>query len=383
MFTGRFPHEMSADWRVPLDGTFPTLAEILSAKGYATAGFIANTGYCSFESGLQRGFTHYEDYRLSLGQIVANSTLLRTIADNFRLRRLIENDEHVHRQGADLITDDFLKWLSNVKNRQFFAFLNYFDAHEPYLPPQPFDTKFGKGRQNGKLSPLHRWNWDPAEGHNNMGEQEIQEERNAYDGALAYLDQQLGFLFDELKKRGVLDQTIIIITSDHGEEFGEHGLFDHGNSLYLPSVHVPLLISFPNKIPTGTRIQEPASLRDLPATVMDILGFGGESPFPGSSLSRYWDKKERSKNSLPTPILSEVNFVSSRPDWFPASKGDMKSLIYKELRYIKNGDGSEELYDLKKDPWEKQNLNQEKERQTELEEFRERLDTALSSPSIP
>ena len=77
-----------------------------------------------------------------------------------------------------------------------------------------------------------------------MGEREIEEEINAYDGALAYLDQQLGILFNKLEEKGVLDRTIIIITADHGEEFGEHRVFDHGNSLYFPSVHVPLLIFF-------------------------------------------------------------------------------------------------------------------------------------------
>jgi arylsulfatase A-like enzyme len=242
---------------------------------------------------------------------------------------------------------------------------------------------FGPGRQNGKLSPLKRWNWYPAAAHSNMGESEIQEELDAYDGALAYLDYHLGILFDELQQRKILDNTFVIITSDHGEELGEHDVFGHGHSLYLPSVHVPLLISFPKQLPTGIRINELVSLRDLPATVMDLLGFSENSPFPGGSLSRYWRGEGRSSNSGSTPLLSEVAYAPGHPDWFPASKGDMKSLIYKKMRYIKNGDGSEELYDLKKDPWEKRNLNQGKERQTELEEFRERLDAALSSPSIP
>jgi len=356
MFTGRWPHELSADYAIPLDGTYPILADFLRARGYVTAGFVANYGYCGYETGLNRGFMYYEDYPRSLGEIVSSSTLTRAIANNFRLRRLLRNDQHIDRKSAAQINDAVLGWLSRVSQKPFFVFINYFDAHGPYLPPEPFDKKFGSGRRLGKYSPLHHWLYDQAVAHSNMSEQNIQEEIDAYDGAIAYLDDNLGLLFDELRRRKLTNNTLIIITSDHGEEFGEHGLFDHGYSLYRPSVHVPLLISFPGHIPNDRRIHTPISLRDLPATIVDLLDVEGDSRFPGRSLSRYWQATSHQDNGGEEALLSEVNHASGNPAWFPISKGDMKSLVLESTRYIKNGDAVEELYDFDKDPWEKQNL---------------------------
>ena len=87
---------------------------------------------------------------------------------------------------------------------------------------------------------------------------------------------------------GFGENTVLIITSDHGEEFGEHGIFDHGNSLYRPSVHVPLLIAFPSRVRAGKRFQEAISLRDLPATVIDLADLETETSFVGNSLARFW-----------------------------------------------------------------------------------------------
>jgi arylsulfatase A-like enzyme len=383
MFTGRWPHELSTDLETPLDTTYPTLAEFFRSCGYATAAFVANMKYCGYETGLDRGFLHYEDYRISLGQIASSSNLVRPIANNFRLRRFIQNDEHINRKRAAQINEEMLRWLSRERKRPFFIFLNYFDAHEPYLPPPPFDKKFGAGRKLGKYSPLHRWLFEPAVRHQNMNEENIQEEIDAYDGALAYLDYHLSLLFDELNKGQLMKNMLIIITSDHGEEFGEHSLFDHGYSLYLPSVHVPLLISFPDHLPAGKRIQKPVSLRDLASTIVDILDFEPNSPFPGKSLARYWEAMPNHESLLEEPLLSEVNHMPGQPAWFPTSKGDMKSLLFRGMRYIKNGDGLEELYDFNKDPWEEHNLADSDKTNQELKGFRELLGTALNRASSP
>jgi len=374
MFTGRWPHELSADLKVPLDASFPTLAEVLSARGYFTAGFVANLGYSSYETGIDRGFVHYEDYEVSLGQIASSSTFVRTIANNFRLRRLIQNDEHLNRKRADQVNHDVFHWLSQARNRPFFVFVNYFDAHEPYLPPPPFDRNFGPGRNRGKHSPLHHWLWNPAVNHQNMNEGNVQEEVDAYDGAIAYLDHQLGVLFAKLKQWGLLENTLIIITADHGEEFGEHGLYDHGYSLYLPSLHVPLLISFPGHVPQGKRVQTPVSLRDLPATIIDLLHFEGESPFPGKSLARHWEPRLEEDNLHNESLLSETNYMPGHPAWFPTSKGNMKSILYEGMHYIRNGDGREELYKFRKDPWERDNLALSDENGKTLDKYRGILD---------
>ncbi len=360
MFTGRWPHELSAGYTTVLDATHPTLAEYLGARGYRTAGFAANLGYCSHETGLGRGFQHYEDYARSPGQIAASSTLVRTIADNFRLRRLIQNDQHLNRISAPRMNQRALAWLSEHRDAPFFMFLNYFDAHEPYLPPPPYDRQFGPGRAHGRHSPLNHWLWNRSVGHSNMGEAERREEIDAYDGALAYLDGRVGELIDAFERLGVLDNTIVVITSDHGEEFGEHRVFDHGYSLYRFSLHVPFIVIAPGRVPPSQRIATPVTLRDLAATIADLAGLAGGSPFPGRSLQGLWAMgaalPARSPQELVSPVLSEVGASPGQPDWFPSSKGPMSSIVIDGLRYIRNGDGSEELYDLAGDPEERHNL---------------------------
>ncbi len=354
VFTGRFPHELGVDWRTPLDTTYPTLAEVLQAHGYTTSGFVANTGYTNKSTGLGRGFAHYEDFRITLGEMVRSSGLGKFVADNFRVRQLVRNDEHLNRQSAEVINRKFLGWLDRRGDRPFFTFLNYYDAHGPYLPKAPYDRRFGPGRANGKLSPLHRWNWNPSVAHRDLTQAEQREEIDAYDGAIAYLDQQIGVLFDELRERGLLDNTIVIVTSDHGEEFGEHGVYDHGNSLYLASVHVPLLISFPAGVPGGQRVEPAVSLRDIPATVMSLAGIAAPAGFPGLTLARFWSRSDAAAPA--TPIVSEVTHATGHPDWFPVSKGNMAAIIEGPLRYIRGGDGAEELYDIFGDPWERRDL---------------------------
>jgi arylsulfatase A-like enzyme len=377
MFTGRWAHEMSADWRQPLDTSDSTLAEALAAHGYLTAGFVANTGYGSREHGLARGFAHYEDYPISLGQVAHSSALLRTIANNFRLRTLVKNDEHLNRVSADEVNHRFLGWLAAADlARPFFAFLNYYDVHGPYLPPPPFDTRFGPFLPGGKLSPIHRWNFQP--GAPTPSPREVDTEKAAYDGALAYVDQRVGALLDELRRRGVLAKTLVIVTSDHGEEFGEHGVFDHGNSLYLASLHVPLVIWYPPRVPAG-RVAAPVSLRDLPATVLDVTGLRTARPFPGESLARQWGGRTAA-GDIGELLISSVRRATGLRSWFPVSKGDMVALAGGGRRYIRNGDATEELYDFEGDYWETRDLAGLEAEREDVARFRGALDGLVPAP---
>jgi arylsulfatase A-like enzyme len=355
LFTGRWPHELSTSYDAPLSGAFPTLAEYLAGRGYATAGFVANLGFCSRSTGLARGFEHYEDYPRSAGQIAASSTLVRNVADNFRLRRLLKNDQHLNRVDAAEVSDRALRWIAGAARSPapFFVFVNYFDAHEPYLPPPPYDRRFGNGRREGRLSPLHHWLWDVAVDHRPMTGDEIREEQESYDGALAFVDEQVGRLLDGLARSGVLDETVVVITSDHGEEFGEHGVFDHGYSLYRQALQVPLVIVAPGRQGAGTKVGSPVSLHDVSATLVDMLGQGGT--FAGTSLVPLM-KGERDAGLETTALLSEVERAPGQPAWFPASKGDMRSVITGSFHYIRNGDGREELYGMAGDPLERADL---------------------------
>jgi arylsulfatase A-like enzyme len=383
MFTGRWPHELSANYTSPLDGRYPTLAEYLAGKGYTTAGFVANLGYCGYETGLGRGFHHYEDYPRSLGQIMSSSTLVRTVADNFRLRKWLQNDQHLNRISADALNARALAWLSTARRGPFFLFLNYFDAHEPYLPPPPFDRQFGPGRHRGQYSPLHRWLWDPKLASTTLDPAERQEEIDAYDGSLAYLDLHVGRLLDELDQRGILSNTVVVITADHGEEFGEHGTYEHGYSLYRAGVQVPLIVVSPG-VQGSQRITTAVSLRSLAATIADLVGLGEGAPFPGQSLAgviRAGTQPAAGHPEFAGPLLSEVSRAPGHPDWFPTSKGDLTAVAYEGFRYIRNGDGTEELYDFTNDPGEQRNLAPLTGHRPALEAARALLTQLIASPS--
>jgi len=177
-----------------------------------------------------------------------------------------------------------------------------------------------------------------------------------HDWAITWLDVHLGDQFSRLSHRGLLDSTFVILTSDHGEEFGLHGLMEHGHSLYLPSLHVPLIISFPPRIPAG-HVTTAVSLRDIPATIMDLLGRGAASPFPGRTLLRFVDSVPSSGPAAPDTIWASVRHASGQPPNYPVSKGDMQSLLRGRYHYIRNGDGREELYDIAADPLEQQDLS--------------------------
>ncbi len=377
MFTGRYPRELSADFLKPLDASHPTLAEVLRARGYLTAGFVANTFYCGYEHGLSRGFLHYEDYQLSLEELLISSSLLRTITHNAHLRQIIGNHQVLTRKTAAQVNENFLSWLSDVaaaSGRPFFAFLNYFDAHEPYLPPAPYDTLFGANLawRNWPHDHTVRAAWRIKR--EQMNPQQNQAAIDAYDGSLAYLDHHLGLLFDELERRGLLEQTIVIVTSDHGEAFGEHGHHGHGDNLYLPLLHVPLLISFPGRVPAGGEIQEPVTLRDLAATILDLAGINEENLLPGQSLARHWRSTSAVTASTGSPILSEVNIAPIKPRLYPpGSRAELCSLLHGRYHYIKNASGHEEVYDIVNDPSELRNLADSEEGRQMIDVFRKFL----------
>jgi arylsulfatase A-like enzyme len=357
LFTGHYPFECSTDWDKPLDRHYPTLAEVLGGHGYATAGFVANTFGCGYETGLDRGFAHYEDYPITPGELLISSSLIRTVVHSDPLRHWLGNHQVVTRKSAAEINRDFLAWQQRQTSHPFFAFLNYLDAHEPYLPPPPFDQKFGTSLHVDQYQARHDLRISFRYGRDRLSAAETQAEMDAYDGAIAYLDQQIGLLLDELEKRGTLKHTLVVITADHGESFGEHKDYGHGNSLYLSLLHVPLLISYPPRVPAHQHIAESISLRDLSATIFDLAGISGPAQFPGYSLACHWNPDRPPGTPDSSPILSEVNVGPIRPGKYPTGKpAQMCSVLQEPLHYIRNANGREELYDIVKDPAERTNL---------------------------
>jgi arylsulfatase A-like enzyme len=373
MFTGRWPHELSSDWSQPLDDRYPTLAEILRDHGYMTGAFVANTYYTSRETGLDRGFIRYQDFPISAEQVFISSILGQNLACwrqmgfGCHLLHQLGVYELPARKNAEQVNEEFLDWVGQQGQRPFFAFLNYFDAHAPYLPPDPYATLFGSGRVRGEEVFV--------EGHEPWGgsAEQLQTEIDQYDGAIAYIDAQIGSLVDELNRLSLYENTILIVVSDHGEEFREHGVMSHANSLYRPSVRVPLLILTPQSAENRQQIANPYSLRNLPLTVLDLIDQSSQNLFGGKTLSEAW----LSNTQLPPGAdfqIAEVSERRSLPEWYPISKGGMSSIICDGWRYIRNGDGSEEIYDLVIDPQEMENLILTEKGLAAADQCREALD---------
>jgi arylsulfatase A-like enzyme len=389
LFTGRWPHEVGVDWKRPLADGSPTLAEYLSSHGYDTSGFVANLDYCSSETGLARGFAHYEDYPLDpydtftrylgLGrrlEVAPWVCILERLAEKVlgRSPELVPRASEHAKRGAD-VDHSFLRWLSwqRPRRRPFFAFLNYNDAHTPYQVPDRSTAAFGvrPATCSDRLT-LLRWNVVEKA---NLSEHDVRMAVDVYDDAILYLDRRLGGLLEELTRRGVLDDTLIIVAADHGEHLGDHLLFFHGCSLYRQLVQVPLVIVDQQRVPAGRSVPDPVSLRDVPATVAALLKFTGKSPFPGQSLERFWAPIAGADRPVADPLLLETGkpLVLTNQGREPAAKGAMTSLILGERHYIRLGDGSEELYSLSSDPEERFNLAGAFWAREDLQRCRDRL----------
>jgi arylsulfatase A-like enzyme len=351
MFTGRWPHELTADWLTPIDGTHPTLAEALSSAGYRTAGFIANTTYCQAEYGLARGFSHYEDHPHSLMRALFTTAFGTAVNKSVSLSRLFGLSGRVSLKSAARLNGDFLRWIDRrPADRPFFAFLNYYDAHAPYEAPPDVARRFGATPLRGDIWSRKLDQWAPDE---------VRELNDAYDAAIGYLDDQLGVLFTALRDRKLFEDTLVIITSDHGEQFGEHGLLEHANSLYLPLLHVPLVIVWPGHAPAAARVETFVTLRDLASTVMALTGQQHAMQFPGTPLGPLWAERAGTSVGAGAPFLAEVNQAyDAYPNSYPARKGRMMSLFFGTRHYIRNlGNNREELYDLATDPGEAVDLS--------------------------
>ena len=377
LFTGRWPHELKLGTGRPLDGTYPTLAEVLSSQGYSTAGFVANTYYCNSWFGLGRGFAHYEDY-YDKDVSVSLSEAIRTSSLGHKLLELTQNSDNIRagdvslQKTAEQVTGHFLDWVSKKDGHPFFAFLNYIDIHDPYVTPSGFENRFGHTSNNAvDLDFLRSWHLSNKQ---SMTQKDIEFAIDSYDDCVAYVDEQLGRLFDELERKGILDNTLVIITADHGEGFGEHSQFLHGKCLYREETHVPLIMFGPTGIPRNRQFDQPVSLRDVATTVVDRLGLGANSPFPGRSMARFWERPKSGDPPAEEPILSEVEVVdkvSKNPNRAPAYRGPMASMILDGHLYIRDAVGREELFDIKNDPGEKANLAGKPEKASLLKRCRE------------
>ena len=369
MFTGRWPHELSVGWISPLDDANPTLAEFLGSRGYATTGCVANYSYCASDSGLGRGFTDFRDYIFPRLNAFHTAVLIdRLVTGLESVERFLEDRLDFSllrapvqglgwlfmddRKSAEVVNREYLDWLSRRRSseRPFFAFLNFYDAHSPYQLPKAGVHRFTDKPPNDREKNLIQ-DWtalsDP-----NPSDLNITVVRDAYDNCIADLDEQLGRLIDELERRGILERTWVIITADHGESFGEHQGRVLARNKSLPDGGAcPSLLSFPPARNAREQVvTETVSLRHLPATIVDVLGFKDGSPFPGDSLARFWKRRSTPPDDVASldQALSEVvpldghNADSSQ---FFKARWPMAAVTEGDWTYIRRaGEDREELY---------------------------------------
>lgn len=329
MLTGRLPTEHRAgeyEWR--LDGRFPTLAEVFQKNGYRTAGFSGNALLFNRRVGLARGYIHFEDG--SLLQRLLQTTLGERIQTRLARANIIDN--LAGRQDAGEISQNALRWIRQGSG-PFFVTINYFDAHEPLLPPAAYFHRFSR-RQ---FPPKGQYNWPEDV---QLSPAEVKDEVDAYDASIAYIDEQFSALMEQLKASGLLSNTIVVVTADHGQEFQEHGFMFHGKGLYWNLLHAPLLISWPGHVPSGERISTPVALQSLPATLLKMAGII-KYPFPGPSLTDLWTTPA-SAQTWPAPV-SELAEMGASPR-FPSYHGAMKSVVTMQWHYVQGGKAGQELY---------------------------------------
>ncbi len=374
MLTGLYPHEHGVEWltaRALASNGCPTLGEALQTHGYRTAGFSANTFWFTHELGFDRGFSRFEDVFHSVQDMVLRTFFGRAF-EVFVMRRLGLVDVPARKRAPD-INSSILNWIDRDRTKPFFAFVNYFDVHDPYFPPEPFRNQFTGSHSSGGLL-----NWRLGVDDPTLSQDQINSEIDAYDGAIAYADDHIGKLLTALAERGPHDNTLVIVTSDHGEAFGEHGMYLHGHSLHIEEIHVPLIVSLPGRIPAGVQIDEPVTNASIPAAVMDFLPTPDSTTFPGPALSRLWQAPSRGWSRPPLSELAQRSWVG---DKYPVRHGRVNSLVSGDWHYIHHEKQPELLFERKTDPLERHNAIDQPDHHDVAQQFRRRLEELRPSTS--
>jgi arylsulfatase A-like enzyme len=357
LFTGQPPFNLSASWGSSLDSQYPTLAETFSLNGYDTAGFVGNLYYCTRAYGLDRGFNDFVDFPLSPKFIASSASAVRKISSIEQAPGKFLTSRYLFGlKSAEEVREEFTHWLSgNDRRRPFFAFLNFNDAHDPYISPPQYANKFYPGE------PL---SFVPADLQDTLDPGALVRLRAAYESSVAYLDDQVYQLVLDLEKQVDMDNTILVVTSDHGEQFGEHDFCLHGNSLYMQLLHVPLLIKYPKQIPSGLVVDRSAPQVDLASSLLELAGLNSFGHFPDNSLSRFWTAQPKDEM-----ILSQSTLFNPKKPEAGLKRG--WSVVYGSYHYIWDRlKRNERLFNLDQDIEEVENLTSTDEGRKLLEMFR-------------
>jgi len=321
-----------------LDDNIPVLPEILAKHGYKTC--AVSTLY-SMRKWFARGFQYY------MNPVAGNPIRLQQV-------------------DADEINDMAIPWIKQNREKKFFMYVHYWDPHTIYNPPAKYKSLYYKGDptdpNNRSLEPLKKQIVWPFQRKLLMriepyGEKitDLEYVIAQYDGEINYVDEKVGELLNTLEEVDVADDTMVVLTSDHGEALGEHNMFFEHGDVYEHTIRVPLIIKFPQMIPEGKKIDALVQGIDIPATILDVLGIPKPEEFEGMSLLPLINgEKEEGYSESYTSVChwSAKRTIITKEGW-------------KLIRTIEPGVWKTpiiELFNLKKDPEEKHNLaNQEKD----------------------
>jgi arylsulfatase A-like enzyme len=371
IFTSRFPsqHRVTTfDSKLPAREV--TLAEKLQDAGYDTGGFSANI------------------------------RLDRTLGYGQGFRRWVPDGGWTHvkeiKVRGDRLRSDALAWLrpraeKTPSSPPRFLYLQYLEPHGPYDPPEPYRSRFGHGAPGVDVAKANHLALTIA--FKDLRADEVDVLESLYDGEVASVDAQLRALFAALEERGFLDDAVVVVTADHGEEFKEHGFMTHGHDLYNETVRVPLIVLAPG-VEGGRVIEDNVSLVDVAPTILDLVGLPKQPTFEGRSLvPLMWRKsltewRLHAENPFPDVII-ELPETGSQLDWRAHSAALVRGGVKLLIGPGRHKREAPELYDLVKDPgetrrlhWPKEIRNLRKVLRKEEKALAERANAAAETGSI-
>lgn len=270
-----------------------TLADAFRVNGYATAGFVSGPTVRGVY-GFAQGFETYDDDTI--------------VAPN----RLLSQKGITSPTIAELASGWLERWHASDERKPFFLFLHWWDVHYDYEPPPPYDRMFDPDYRGTITSDGFEMN--PAI-HAGMPEEDLQHLLALYDGELRFTDEHIGRVIALLDRLGVLDDTLVVVTADHGDEFFEHGGKGHGHTLFEEVVHIPLVIRYPRRVPAGQVVERQVRLVDVAPTVLGLVGvtpppgFGSRTSFPdvgGRDLTPWITDPERIGDLPDLPAILEL-----------------------------------------------------------------------------
>ncbi len=308
-----------------IDGSAITLPELFANAGYGTAGFVSGH-YLHPQYGYPQGFESYDHGLLATGDLQTQRT-------------------------SPYLVEAVRKWLSNWRDhdseRPFFIFLHMFDVHYDFNPPAPYDSMFDPGYE-GPVDGLDFFDSDLY--HKDMDPRDLRHLLALYDGEIRYTDDHLALIIETLEEMGVLDNTIVAVTADHGDEFFEHGRKGHRMTLFEEVVRIPLIIRYPPKVPAGVRVKPQARLMDVGPTILSLAGVPsppGFGPQPAGEMYRPRDLTPWMERRPVQPKI--ISFGDLHSELWSVRTERVKMVLFMEGDY-------EMLYDLHKDPTEQKNI---------------------------